>query len=938
MTHPLSETNRDLHTSDVARTVYSTDNSIYQVRPDAVSVPRSASDVAALIRANAQRNEPSPIVARGGGTGTNGQSLTNGVVVDLKRGLNNIVSIDPEAAIAVVQPGVVTGALNDELKEHGLIWAPHTSTLNRATIGGMIATDAAGKGSLVHGRTHRHVVSLEICLDDGSTFTAAPIAIEEAERRSLEADRVGEVWRALLDLPVTEDGAFGLPELARGVSGYGIDRLRYDGMIDPLALIIGAEGTLGIVTEATLLLTPLPTHTTLVGAAYPTFAAALEDAVELRSTAPTAIEALDQRTLDAGRQSLEWPVFGAFVPDAVGAVLLLEYESETVIDDAQVLDAIRSTGRSIASMTIPTAEGRASAWKIRADAVGLLANPGSNRDASYAKPTAFVEDCAVPVESMVGFIADFRRTLDDAGLDYAMFGHADVGCVHVRPAINLSDPAHEALVTSLTTTVSELVQQHGGILWGEHGQGFRGSAAGDLLTADTLAIMAEVKSIFDPTDMFNPGKLYRPTNSTKELTGIDEAPMRGQFDRAVPVSIRNDFSSAFACNGNGICHSHSANNVMCPSFKATNDPAMSPKGRADLLREFLSRRHSLVSSDLHRQSNDEFEDAVAENLNQCLSCSACSALCPVEVDIPELKSRFLEAYYETRKRPRSHAALSKFESFAALGGRAAGLARYNTKQAGRALGLVDLPSPRDATRPNRHPTFHPKKTPGPFDVVLLRDVFTDRLEPDTVIAAADLLTSLDMSVALSPFVASGKFDHVQGKRAAFRNTVRAQRQLVEDISRTGAQPVAIEPATALLHQHEYPNMDYYYPDAVRHLVDVLYENREALALRSDVPAGPIALLGHCTERSLRPENLTKWAAVLNAAGYDATAPDMGCCGMAGLFGHEVANQRMSRALWNLGWNDVVRRYDVSATGYSCRSQIQRFGGKATPHPVHLLVD
>ena len=222
--------------------------------------------------------------------------------------------------------------------------------------------------------------------------------------------------------------------------------------------------------------------------------------------------------------------------------------------------------------------------------------------------------------------------------------------------------------------------------------------------------------------------------------------------------------------------------------------------------------------------------------------------------------------------------------------------------------------------------------------MILRDVFTSRLEPDTIIAAADALTSLGLNVALSPFVASGKFDHLVGKRAAFRKAVSSQRQLVDDITRAGAIPVAIEPATALLHQHEYPNMDRSYPRSVRHLVDVLYDNRDAIAHRAKPTDDTVAILGHCTERSLRPENLTRWATVLDAAGYRATIPDLGCCGMAGLFGHQEGNQRMSATIWNLGWNDTVRRHTVTATGYSCRSQIERFGNQSVPHPVHLLVD
>ena len=920
------------HSDEVTRVVYSTDNSIYQVVPSSVAFPRSASDISELIRENALRDEPRSIVARGGGTGTNGQSLTTGLVVDVKRNLNAILRIDPEGRRAVVEPGIVTAELNAALAEHGLVWAPHTSTLNRATVGGMIATDAAGKGSLVHGRTHRHVEQITMCLDDGSFFVAEPVSIDEAELRATADDRSGDIWRSLLDLPIDHDSEFDLPELARGFSGYGLDRLRSGDTIDPLALLVGAEGTLGIATSATLTLSRLPTHTTLIVAAYPTFASALEDSVDLRSTLPTAIETFDEATLDAARSSSVWAALGDVIDERTTAVLLLEYSGDHPVDDGQVHDTLRRNGRCLSAETVHSAEDRAAVWTVRADAAGLLAAAVDTRNGRTARPTAMIEDCAVPVSEMVDFIAAFRAALDGFGVRYAMFGHADVGCVHVRPALDTTDPEHVALIRSITNEVTAIVKQHHGILWGEHGRGFRGEAASDFLTEETLALMRQVKSIFDPGDLFNPGKLYRPIDSPLELTRLDAAPLRGDNDRSVPVEIRRDYSDAFACNGNGLCHSYSSADIMCPSFKATGNPALSPKGRADLFRSVLARRAapSYGAEDL------AFEDAVAANLSECLSCSACTGTCPVEVDIPELKSRFLESYYTTRQRPRSHALLSRFEAFAAIGGRAASLASYNSKQAARALGLVDLPAPASATRRHDHSTFHARKNRGPFDFVLLRDVFTDRLDPDTIVAAADVLSDLEFRVALSPFVASGKFDHVQGKRAAFRKAARAQRQLIESITETGAAPLAIEPATALMHQHEYRTFDEAYPTSVRHLVDVLYDNRGALARRTSAPPQPISLLGHCTERATRPENLSRWAAVLDAVGFETAVPDLGCCGMAGLFGHEIANQQMSHALWKMGWDDVVRRSDVTATGYSCRSQAKRFSGHAPPHPIHLL--
>ncbi|MGH1492382.1 MAG: FAD-binding and (Fe-S)-binding domain-containing protein [Acidimicrobiales bacterium] len=942
---------------DATLAIYSTDNSIYQVRPAAVALPSSADQIAQLLAENHRSAQPKPLVARGGGTGTNGQSLTNGLVVDVKRNLNNIISIDPERLEAVVEPGVVTAQLNAELAKHGLFWAPHTSTLNRATVGGMISTDAAGKGSLVHGRAHRHVLSLEVLMADGTAFTAEPTPVAEAQRLAADPDDpAGPLWRALLDLPIEEGVDFGFPELARGFSGYGIDRLRRGDMIDPIALICGAEGTLAVITRATIRLTKLPTTTVLLVASYDSFGEALEDAVELRNSGPTAIESFDETTLERGRSSPAWPALGAVVGEHRGSVLLLEYsssepnstaESDSPIDLAAAEAALAATGRSRAVKALIDPADQAAAWKVRADAVGLLAKVATGGPERSARPTAFVEDCAVPVAAMSEFIAGFRATLDQAGVSYGMFGHADVGCVHVRPALDLTDPEHETMVRSITDSVVDLLQQHGGVLWGEHGRGFRGDSVEKFLRPETIDIMKQVKAAFDPKDLLNPGKLYRPAGTAEAIVAVDEPPLRGQADRQVPVSVRRHFDSAFACNGNGLCHHYGGAEVMCPSYKVSGDPALSPRGRADLLRAWLNGRSTRSGDD----PNTGLEEAIASNLHQCLSCSACSGRCPVEVDIPEMKSRFLEQYYENRRRPASHALLSRFEQLAALAARAPRLAGFGSKPAGQALGLVDLPAPKPfkpAAGSSRGLTkFDPSDpTVDPeIDVVIMPDVFTSALEPATLHKSVAVLEAIGLSVTVASFVPSGKFDHVKGKRAAFRKAAAAQDKMVRSILNAGAQPVVIEPAIALLHRSEYKHIA---PDGqgggtgegtgdrVRHLVEVLDENRSRIPKAANPQT--LNLLNHCTEQATAPHVVAAWQRVLTAAGHTVNTPSVGCCGMAGIFGHEVGNQAMSRQLWDLTWDAPVADDQAIpvATGYSCRSQAGRFGEQTVLHPIAML--
>lgn len=901
---------------DASRIVYSTDNSVYQVVPESIALPNEIDHIAKLLADNAAAPEPKPIVARGGGTGTNGQSLTDGLMVDLKRSLDRIISIDVDARRAVVEPGVVTGRLNAELAQHGLHWAPHTSTLNRATVGGMISTDAAGKGSLVHGRAHRHVEELAVLLADGTRWTATPLAVEEAGRRA-ERD---PVWRALLDLPIAEGSRFDLPELARGWSGYGIDRLRRDGLIDPTALFCGAEGTLGIIASATLRLTPLPERPRLAVAIYPTFDDALVDSVRLRETGPTAIEAFDETTLERGRGSPAWPALGSIVGDRTCAVLLLEYADAPPVEELR--SQILAGERCVEVQITDDAGDQAAMWKVRADAVGLLAKVAIGVPERSARPTAFVEDCAVPVAEMPTFISSFRQLLDDAGVTYGMFGHADVGCVHVRPALDLAHADDRDRHAQLSRDVAELVHAHGGILWGEHGRGFRGETCRDVLDARTIELMRRVKTIFDPQDLLNPGKLYRPLGIDAPIVALDEAPLRGSRDEAVPVELRRAHDHAFACNGNGLCQQWDSRQAMCPSYLATGDPALSPKGRADLVREWLA----------NRRGDRNFEAALRENLNQCLSCGACTGQCPVEVDIGELKSRVLHSIGKTTL---SHRILSRFEEAARFASLTPGLARMLLPLARRMTGLVDLPAPSERRRPQRR-----FRKGGRSWVVVLPDVFTSALEPSTLDHAMQVFESIGVESSVAPFVSSGKFDHVKGRRRRFARIVRRQQIQLRQVRWGAGTPVVIEPAIALLHRHEYPaTVDDYPGELVRTLPEVLLEQLDELT-----PCGEgrrVRLLGHCTERTNAPEQLDAWATILGSVGYEVEIPALGCCGMAGIFGHEPANQEISRTLWHAGWSEATATIDeaddvlVVATGYSCRSQGKRFGAELL-HPVHLL--
>lgn len=917
-----------------ARIVYGTDNSVYQLRPVGVAVPTSIDDLAAIARVNHEMDTPFDLVARGGGTGTNGQSLTNGLVVDTRRAMNRIISIDPDAQVAVVQPGVVLGQLNAALEPHGLFFAPHVSTGSRATIGGMVATDAAGKGSLVYGRTNKHVLGLEAVLADGTPWSVGKVSTAGLDGFVRRTDRLGDLYRLIREA-MTGLNPDAFPDVPRGFSGYNLaDAIDGQG-IDFTKILTGSEGTLALLGEITVHLEPLAREPHLAVIAYPRFEDAIRDSNRLKGAAPIAIECLDERTISLATASPAFPRLVSMLGtsfDASGSLLLMEFDGIDGIEELRDLLAAAPVSTATAIATTSQAADIAAVWKVRADAVGLLGQAVDGR-----RSVAFVEDCAVPPHRLDEFVAGYRELLDSHGLSYGMFGHADVGCIHVRPALDLYDESHERLLRTISDEVHALVVSFGGVLWGEHGRGFRGEYLD--LDDDTVWRMRQIKTAFDPRNILNPGKLYAPLKGAPPITKIDEVPLRVHSDRSVAGADRQEFHSAFGCNGNGICHDWGEAEVMCPSYKVTSDPRLSPKGRADLLRGWLAN-----------PDDGDLAGDVAESMRQCLSCGACTGRCPVQVDIPELKSRFLERHPEPSRRLQVRdGLLSRFESLLPrlqTVARVVGpLHRLTVPIFEKGLGIVDLPripvgSLRTRLAALDVPVVDGSDGVGNATVIVLPDVFTAYIDPDVLGATIHVLRAVGERPALAPFVPSGKFDHVKGRRRRFAKAAAQQRQLIERLARHGVPLVIIEPAVSLLGAHEYVAIDLSFPtDATTSLADFLEPRLAALpASVGRGNTGVVQLFGHCTEVSLAPDRMDAYRSMLEASGFEVQTEATTCCGMAGIFGHEAESQEMSTALFEKGWRPKLESGDAvhrCVSGYSCRSQAKRFGHTLT-HPVQVL--
>ncbi|MCR6497537.1 FAD-binding oxidoreductase [Shinella sp. CPCC 101442] len=973
----------DIAVSAADRNVFATDNSIYQVEPAGILFPKNIHDLKRIAKTLARAEFSGVTLApRGGGTGTNGQSLTTGIVVDCSRHMNRILDIDPVRRIARVEAGVVKDQLNKALAPHGLFFAPELSTSNRATIGGMISTDACGQGSCLYGKTSNHVLGLRIVLTDGTDFLSRPVREEELRALQARGDRIGDIHRTLARIATVERAEIEriFPKLNRFMTGYDLAHLqRGDGRFDLNAVLCGSEGTLAIIAEAELNLLPLPAHAALVNIRYADFNAALEDARNLVALNVASVETIDETVLRLAKGDIIWPRIAPFFPDdadgPANGINIAEVLADTPEELADKLFAVTA---ALAGTPFPgrkgftTTHGKAeidAVWTMRKRAVGLLGNVDGP-----TRPVAFVEDTAVPPDNLAGYIREFRALLDGEGLSYGMFGHVDAGVLHVRPALDLTRPEHATLVRRISDAVVALTRKHGGVLWGEHGKGVRSEYVPEFF-GPLYPCLQDIKTAFDPLGQLNPGKIVAPAG--KALPKIDEIPLRGTLDRQIGNEIRAAFDNAAYCNGNGACFDFDADSQMCPSYKATGDRRHSPKGRASLMREWLRRlsekgidprreaerqRRPLASltlplrawNSLNPLNRNDFSHEVRAAMDTCLACKACAGQCPVKVSVPAFRAKFLELYYRRYLRPLKDPVVATIETMLPLMARLRPL--YNRATAstvGKAalafVGLTALPSlPARSARRELALRAVPVATPAALArlgeaeranaVIFVPDAFTEHFDPQVLLDAVEVARRLGLRPFVSPPFLNGKALHVHGYLGAFERTARRTAERLDKLAETNIPLVGLDPSMTLAYRGEYAG--------TRMRARVQLPQEWLASLFDRLPSLPgqakrHLLMAHCTERTNAPTAVSQWSAVFARLGVDLTALDTGCCGMAGTFGHEMRNRDMSEKLYAMSWGPALARAGadaiVMATGYSCRSQVKLIADRHLPHPLQAIL-
>uniref|UniRef100_A0A486XV29 D-2-hydroxyglutarate dehydrogenase n=1 Tax=Rheinheimera sp. BAL341 TaxID=1708203 RepID=A0A486XV29_9GAMM len=980
----------DIETSYGSRLAVATDNSIYQALPQAVLLPKTTEDVV-ILTSLAQTSSFSHIKfsPRGGGTGTNGQSLTEHVVVDLSRHMRNILEINVEQRWVRVQAGVIKDQLNAFLKPYSFFFAPDLSTSNRATIGGMVNTDASGQGSLVYGKTSDHVLALKTVLIDGNVLKTHKMATFEAEHRAELPNSIGRIYRQVLDScrQFRPQILAKFPRLNRFLTGYDLEHVFNTDLteFDLSRIIAGSEGSLGFVVEAKLNITPIAKYKCLVNVKYDSFESALRNAPFLVAAEATSVETVDSKVLNLARNDIIWHQVKELITDIPGIEMqglnMVEYNSESQAEIEQKIASLTARlDKAIASksdgiigyqLTYDNAAIN-HIYAMRKKAVGLLGNTKGAQ-----KPLAFAEDTAVPPENLADFILEFRALLDSHGLHYGMFGHVDAGVLHVRPALDLCDPAQEQLLRTISDQVVALTAKYGGLMWGEHGKGYR-SEYGPAFFGETLFNeLRKIKAAFDPRNRVNPGKICTPLHSGDSLVSVDDQ-KRAWFDRQIPVEVKDSFDSSLNCNGNGLCFNYEASSPMCPSSKVTKDRRHSPKGRAGLMREWLrlaqlqgvdvlaQEQHLLQQSAgitgfwqrikntlAKRQGEADFSHEVMDAMEGCLACKACAGQCPIKVDVPSFRARFIQLYHSRYLRPAKDYIVGNIERTAPWLARAPKLVNFVIKQKATAallektIGYVDTPLlsvPTLAQQIGQRYAFELEqlKRLGEQErertVLLVQDPFTSFYEAELVADTLLLLEKLGFNPVLLPFLPNGKPEHVKGFLRQFANTAATAAAFFNQLQPLGIPLLGLDASLVLVYRDEYSKAlgskrgDFN--------VQLLHEWLVKQTLPKAATGGEFALLAHCTEKTALPATEQAWQQIYSQIGLTLKPVSVGCCGMAGTYGHEAQNLDNSKALFDMSWRAPVEQFGadkILVTGFSCRSQVKRLVGEKPRHPLQALL-
>ena len=935
-----------------SRLLYSTDASIYQMEPVGVVIPRSAADVQAVVDFAARARIP--VLPRAGGTSLAGQTVNHAIVLDFSKYLNNVLEVNAAEQWARVQPGIILEQLTRRMSAHGLQYAPDPTTANRACVGGGIGNNTCGAHSVIYGKTLDHIQELDVVLSDGSTAHFGPLDSGQLESRLSGTGLESDIYRGVFRIAREQQDEIHrtYAKIQRRVSGYNLDEFILDDTrrggapVNLARMVVGSEGTLCVVTEAKVGLVPRPTQTALSVLHFRSIFDASEATTRVLQHAPSSIELIDKMVLDRCRAALGQSHLLSFIDGDPGAMLLVEFYGENDAELTAKMDALKADiGRAYACVNILDSAGQAAVWNVRKGGLGLLMSTKGD-----AKPIPFVEDPAVDPAVMGEFVRRFDEIVVEHGTTAGYYGHASVGCLHIRPLISLKTQDGIDKMVSIGSAVADLIKEFGGSMSGEHGDGIvRGVWTRKMFGDRIYNAFRELKQTWDPDGIMNPGKIIDTPPMTANLRyGTAYQPLA--LPTTLDFAADNGYAGAVEmCNGMGACRK--LDGSMCPSFMATRDEEHSTRGRANLLRAALAGRMpedadgSLTDTRLHQA------------LDLCLECKACKAECESGVDMAKLKYEFLSHYHARHGVPLRSRLFAGINGLNRLGSRYAPVSNW---LAGSGLGRAVASKMLGISRERRLPAFARQSFPDWFaqrprptaaaqygTVALYNDTFMNYNYPEIGIAAVALLEAGGYQVELlnggccgRPMISKGLLDQA---RQQARDNIAA----LHAVAAQGIPIVGCEPSCLLTLRDEYPELvadDRAQTVAANaFLLDEFLANAHA-AGRLDLPftdlTKQVLFHGHCHQKAM-VGTAPALTALRMPPGYAVELINAGCCGMAGSFGFEQEHYAISQQIGGLALFPALAAkpdWEIAVMGVSCRQQVEHGAGRPARHLAEVLRD
>ncbi|MEI6719799.1 MAG: FAD-binding and (Fe-S)-binding domain-containing protein [Betaproteobacteria bacterium] len=944
-----------------SRAVYSADASNYRQIPIGVVLPRSADDVVAALRIC--REHGAPLLPRGGGTSQCGQCVNVAVVLDFSKYMGNVVSVDPAGRTALVQPGTVCDALKAAAEKHGLTFGPDPATHSRCTLGGMIGNNSCGAHSVMAGKTVENIEALEVVTADGARFWAGPTTDAELEAIIAAGGRQGEIYARLKALrdKYAELIRAKFPKIKRRVSGYNLDQLLPENGFNVARALVGSEGTCAVTLQAKTRLVKNPAARVVLILGFPDIYAAGDIVPVILKAGPIACEGLDEKIIGGLRERRLKLDDISLLPEGT-AWLMIEFGGDTkeaaAAQARALVEAVAGRNPKPSAWLLedkPTIERM---WTIRetgASATALALDAGEA--GRGPDPVVGWEDAAVDPLRLGDYLREFQALVDACGYKTSLYGHFGDGCIHARITFDLRSVEGIAQWRGFLQKAADLVVKYGGSLSGEHGDG---QAKAEFLPAmygeELMGAFREFKSIWDPENRMNPGKLINaqgPVNAAHE--NLRQGPSYKPVTFATRFAFRSEVGDGFTratehCVGMGKCRAASGG-TMCPSYRATGEERYSTRGRARLLFEMLQGE---VIKDGWQS------EEVKEALDWCLACKGCKSDCPTHTDMATYKAEFLSHYYEQHPRPRQAWSMGRIGDWAPIAAKFPRVANFFTQTAG----LSSLAKSVSGIAPERSlPAFAKQSFREQFNeihlgrrdpvqarsvrrgepVILWADTFSNFFRPETALAAVEVLEAAGCRVSLPPErLCCGRPYYDFGLLDAAKDSLSRILESMGAQIHGGMPVVGLEPSCVAVFRDELGKL---FPDDERaqrlaRQTFTLAEYLEKVGWQPRPVQGKPRVLvhGHCHQKAvmgMQPE-----LRLLAAAGYEVEAPDSGCCGMAGSFGfkpeHYAASQKIGESVLLPKVRAAADDTLIVTNGFSCREQIEQSAGRKTLHLAEVL--